>query len=423
MTTMTCPCRRHGGFHSHLPLALLALLLQALLPCGLGATERPGSEAKPKKSESLAADHEAPPGLVEAQGWQNIERISNDSPDGVPCLVEPNSKGKVDRRLHYKEPLVRVEQRSGFARVLSRYNGDCWVEEKWLSKLHSSTVYCLKNPILQPLLPLEALLSEPDVEVHRGRKVGLFFPTFYQIALEQYHPLKKGEEPVKLLDQKGRPLASVSPSFKKALLMQGTAALEDGTVLNVGKVIKGERRYVALPKGHMGLGVSGYNIYPYRSVALDFDWLCDQLDGQDCTKGNVGGDKAISKKNRKSLVGTLLFIERLAGARIGNEIHDGFVCAVDVGGGIKNDRMDIFVGTDGAGNPYYPSCRRDNPFMLNGVESLIPSDWHYWEQLDGKGDRKRVRPTEYRQNAPHKGLQVIAFPGVRCSKSAETPKK
>lgn len=356
--------------------------------------------------------------LVVAEGWDRLVRVVDESVDGVACRAEPRADSAECCTVHFKQPLMRSDSQPGWVQVESK-QGLCWLPEKSVRAVHSSPVQCLKRPVTQQLIPLELLMDE-TVSVASGTSVGPLFPTFYQVALEAFYPLAQGEQPVQLRDGQGRPLALVSASFKKALLMQGTAALNDGTVLNVGDEVGGERRYVALPQGHFGLGIAGFSLYPYRSVALDFDWLCDQLKGLGCTAGNVAArDKKVTKANRRALAGTLLYIPKLAGAVIGQDTHDGFVCAVDVGGGIKNDRIDIYVGTDPAGNPFYPACRRDNPFILNGVASLIPPDWHNWKK-NAKGDYERAEPTEYRQNVPEKGLEVIAFPGVRCRK---TPSK
>lgn len=357
----------------------------------------------------------AEPQLQEAPGWADMVRVTNDAPEGVACRQAPEAQAAELGRVHFKRSMFKKSVSGDWIQVDAPF-GLCWVPAKTLSPVHSSPVYCLAHPLQHGLEPITRLVATAVPAMEQGVAAGTFYPTFYQIALEMYYPLQKGEDAVALRDAQGKILARVSPTFKKALLLQGTASLKDGTVLNVGVEKGGERRYVALPKGHFGLGIKGYRIYPYRSVALDFDWLCDQLKTASCETGNIPKrDKAVTAKNREALVGTLLYIPRLAGADVGGTLHDGFVCAVDVGGGIKNDRIDLFVGTDPAGNPFYPACRRDNPFIVNGVESLIGADWYHW-QRNAKGDYERTKPTEYRQNAPDKGLEVIAFPSIRCLK-------
>jgi hypothetical protein len=103
-----------------------------------------------------------------------------------------------------------------------------------------------------------------------------------------------------------------------------------------------------------------------------------------------------------------------------SSVHDGFVCAVDVGGGIKLDRIDLFVGIDSAGNPYYPTCRRDNAFLRAGIASLIPSDWHQFA-ADKNGKLVRSKAAEYRDIAPGKGLDIVLFPEVRCRRRITRP--
>lgn len=332
------------------------------------------------------------------------------------------------RYLYFKEPLYLLSSKKGwaFVRVDDR---KCWVRSKRVDPVHTRPVYCPANELEQPLFPLEFLVDRQLAAEATALSMGPFYPTFYQIAREVlYPPATEDENPVALRDKKGKVIARVSKAFRRALLIQGTAALKDGPIINVGRTIKGEKRFVVLPDGSYGLGVSGFSIYPYRSVAVDFDLLCERLTAQGagggCTTGNVlprgKRNRGVSRANKKLLVGTLFKVPAFEGAEISpGEIHDGFVCAVDVGGGIKVDRMDVFVGTAGGGNPYYPSCRKDNLLTLHGVESLIPCDWRHFRQND-KGVWKREVATEYRQVSRHKGLDVLVFPGVKCRKKTRS---
>ena len=320
------------------------------------------------------------------------------------------------RYLYYKQPLYLEKAGKKFSRV--RLEGEsCFVKSSRIAAVHSTQFACVASPAPIKVAPSTSLADLPT-DPSQGVQAGNFFPTFYQVALEALYPGKTGEKKVTLQDNNGKSVAGVSTEFRRALLRQGTAALSDGRVLNVGKKTKTGRRFIVLPEGSYGLGIAGFHLYPYRSVAVDFDLLCHRLKGAaGCEPDNTTKkDTNISRKNRKTLAGILLHIEKFAGVHMSDgTVHDGYVCAVDVGGGIKSDRMDIFVGTDGAGNPYYPACRRDNPLIQAGIESLIPSDWHHYTQ-NKNGKMKRTCQTEYRQVAAHKGLAVTAFPGIRCRK-------
>lgn len=359
------------------------------------------------------------PSLVEAADWQNYWRVSRYDPAGMPCFDQPDSKeGAIVRYLYFKQPVYLLKKKKRWARVRCQDEQVCWFPTRRLEQMHSRPVLCpVNNPPMEPS-ELNELLDPNLLQDKKSVDVGRFYPTFYQIAREDLRPGQPGERLVKLKDGAGRTLAAVSSAFRRALNMQGTGMLKDGRVLNVARKVNGQRRYVALPDGSFGLGVAGFRISPYRSIALDFDLLCERLSGHaSCQPDNVlprgVRNRGISRKNKKKLVGTLLFLPAIKGASMpGGQIHDGFLCAVDVGGGIKFDRMDLFVGTDGGGNPYYPPCRRDNAYTRAGIESLIPSDWHHFVK---KGDSyKRAVQTEYRQVSAHKGLQVFAYPGLKC---------
>jgi len=378
---------------------------------------------------ALAGEPENPAdGLVLVEDWRNYVRITHYDPAGIPCYDSRDRKSrKVARYLYFKEPLYLVSSKKGWARV--RVDDlKCWVRSKRIDPVHSRPVHCPAKEREQPLFPLEFLADIKSAAQAVPLSVGPLYPTFYQIAREVlYPPLDEDEKLVAVRDVDGKVIARVSKSFRRALLIQGTAALKDGTIINVGRTIKGEKRFVVLSEGSYGLGVSGFSIYPYRSVAVDFDLLCDRLSAQGagggCTPGNAlprgSRNRKVTRANKKKLVGTLFKVPAFEGAEISaGELHDGFVCAVDVGGGIKIDRMDVVVGTDGGGNPYYPSCRKDNPLTRHGVESLIPCDWRHFVEND-KGVWKRQVATEYRQVSRHKGLEVLVFPGVKCRKQTD----
>jgi hypothetical protein len=383
---------------------------------------------------------EEPPALVEVPDWRTFGRVQAYDPAGFPCFDRQEEPRTELIRLFYKHPVVLAGAGTGFAGgagVSDAARGDaslpgvalapvrvgeisCLVAASAVGPVHTMPVECLTRSPGTVVAPLSSLVEGPLPEAASGTPVGPLFPTFYQVAFEVLYPRKADEATVALKDRKGRIIEDVSPQFRKALLIQGTGALADGRVVNVAGSGRHGRRFVVLPRGSYGLGIAGYNLYPYRSAAVDFDWLCDKLSGAvGCKPGNLEKrDRGVTSANRKALVGMLLYLPRLDGARMADgTVHDGRVCAVDVGGGIRNDRIDLFVGTDGAGNPYYPSCRRDNPWISSGVQSLIPSDWRRFVPGED-GVLVRELETEYRQVSPGKGLEVMAFPSVRCRREA-----
>ncbi len=362
------------------------------------------------------------PGAV--ADWEQYVRIGVYEPAGFACY-DKAGEGRVElRRLFFKTPLYRVSDvvtADGLVEVKDQA-GTCFVPQEAVTALHSRPFSCLPPGVPQPLVEVRRLAKSELPALDKGRKLGKFYPTFYQIAREVLYPGDgKAENLTTLRDNDGKRIAKVSRAFRKALLRQGTGQLADGRVLNVGKKLKSGRRFIVLPKESYGLGTSNFHLYPYRSVAVDFDFLCDRFqDDSVCTPGNIDTrDRKTSRANRKGLGGILLHLPRLQGIKLEDgSVHDGYVCAVDVGGGIKLDRIDVFVGGEAAGNPYYPPCRSSNSLLRAGIESLIPSDWHTFEQ-DEDGVWRRSVKAEYRQFAPHKGLEVVAFPGVKCRRRVE----
>lgn len=259
-----------------------------------------------------------------------------------------------------------------------------------------------------PLRPLPELLAQGSTESAKI-PVGNLFPTFYNIADEAFHPGPKTEALYEAVS--GKLIAYISKSFRDDLDIEGTGRLLDGRVLNVANYVNGIWDYKILPSDAFGVGILNHNLHPYRSVAIDFKYLCEQSGLDNC-------DASVTEI-RKRLIGALLFIPRLRGIALANgQIHDGYVCAQDIGGAIQQDRIDIFVGPLGGGNPYLKECRQRNSIIDAGVQSLIPSDWRTYENNGtddlGKPRFKRVKETEYRTYAPQKALEVFLVKNAFC---------
>ncbi len=360
-----------------------------------------------------------------AAEWQDLYRIVRNSPDGSPCLAVRADPGTGVRRIRFKRPFFVTEEVDGWLRT-EVDGATCWVDREHTSRFHERTVFCPKgDAVPQRFVPLAELVEGAPAGAPR-RAAGKRWPTFYMIAREELYPLRSDETTVAVRDRGGLVLAMTSPGFRRAAMYQGTARLADGRLINVDKVTKKwGRTFSVYPEGVMGSGIQGHRVYPYRSAALDFDHLCDALGGAGCTPKPPKRERSKARKkrtrdNRKALAGTLLFVPRLVDIPLPDgSIHDGYVCAVDVGGGIKGDRMDLFVGWEGGGNPYYPACRNSNAFLRAGIETLVPWDWHHWEWSDDKGKWVRPISDEYRTTAPLKGLEIFVVEGVRCRKVAK----
>jgi 3D (Asp-Asp-Asp) domain-containing protein len=145
--------------------------------------------------------------------------------------------------------------------------------------------------------------------------------THYYVVLEKLY----AEEPkdAALLDMKGQVLAQVSKRFKAHSDIEGTARLIDGRVLNYAGVINKEIRWL-VTQAPFGLGVRNCELEPFRTVAID--------------------PKVVP-------LGTLIKIHETVGMKLPDgQVHDGYWHAYDVGGAIKKDRIDLFVGDGDRGD-------------------------------------------------------------------------
>lgn len=149
-------------------------------------------------------------------------------------------------------------------------------------------------------------------------KRGTFRPTFYQIVNEA-DPNYLDEPPsVPLRDLMGNEIARVSEKFKRKIDLEGSGKLVDGRVVNHAGRADDDIRYLVADKAPYGLGTGNYKLIPYHTIAVDPSSI---------------------------LLGSTLFIPQAYGLRLPNgEIHDGFFFAHDIGGSIKGDRIDLFVG-------------------------------------------------------------------------------
>lgn len=332
---------------------------------------------------------------------------------GCPCFEKPSNQSRIVDRVFHLEPLDSVsgvdesEKKDEskrtpirYAKIRSSRNLTCFYETQRLRPIYWANTQCPDEDKFKdiPFDPIESVIKTGSKNNDRLDSYQVY-PTFYYIADESFYGTKKTEP---LFEAKtGKKLATVNAEYRIDLDIQGTGRLNDGRVLNVWAYKRGIWDYVVLPKGSYGLGILNHYLYPFRTVALDFTYLCKKAGYSNCSSS--------SSANKKRLIGSLLFIPQLEGAPLPNgKTHDGYVCAHDVGGAIKSDRIDLFVGNMGGGNPYLPRCRSNNAYIDHGIESLVPYDWKLFDE------NGRVRKYEYRKTATHKALDVHVIKNTFC---------
>jgi 3D (Asp-Asp-Asp) domain-containing protein len=92
---------------------------------------------------------------------------------------------------------------------------------------------------------------------------------------------------------------------------------------SLATIEKTNRSRFSLSTGKFGQGVDGLKLVPYRSIAVD--------------RSDIP-------------IGTVIFIPAARGIKVilpngETALHDGYFFAADVGGAIKDDHIDVFIGT------------------------------------------------------------------------------
>ncbi len=292
------------------------------------------------------------------------------------CACRSPRKGAKPVRL-YHAVAVRQASRSEGARkgetaVLAE-GERCFYPAKSLLPMEFSSV--LHSPLQEKNhapLPLHRFvegISSSDTAVRqlsdmKRVDLGLFWPTYYHLALEDFHPGAK----TKILSRTGKVLGLASRKFLEQVMWEGSGITSTGARLHyTGQSMRFET--YDLPWGY-GAGY-GYQVFPYRTLAVNFPGICKKLKDlfPRCSKRNV--------------IGLMVFIPEIASRAIpveGGTSHDGYFCLTDTGSPyyIRSDRIDIFVGVHGGGNPYLPLERQKNLLLQGGVKNLVPSDWRIW---------------------------------------------
>jgi 3D (Asp-Asp-Asp) domain-containing protein len=186
----------------------------------------------------------------------------------------------------------------------------------------------------------EPELRREEAELRR-ESLGLFGLTFYYLVDEANARFDRLPKELSILDIYGRTIALISREFKRKADIEGSARLWDGRVVNYAGRGADGIRYRVVEGAQWGLGAANaerisklepYKLIPYRTAAVD---------------------------PQKIPLGSVLFIPQAQGIPLPNgSEHDGYFLAHDVGGAIKGERLDLFVGTEED---------IDNAFSQNGL--------------------------------------------------------
>jgi len=339
---------------------------------------------------------------------------------GCPCYSKEEGKEPA-HFLYHNEAVTHKKTGTRRVQVLSneRLLPACWMDTAMLRP--SSFAPVLSSPLADLLshvpLPLEDLLADSP-EGFVTVSAGLFWPTYYHLALEDFHP----GPPVPARNAQGKIIARASADFLKQVSWQGSGITSEGLRIRYA----GRPGVFDLyPDSIWGYGAGqGYTVLPYRTIAVHLSSFCQKLSGhwKGCSRNRV--------------IGIMGFIPRVAELRIrmpGGKRHDGYFCLTDTGAPayIRPDRIDIFTGAHGGGNPYLPVERRGNALLDGGLAALVPSDWRLWSSADERVfcnlrdlPRDPARPEasecshDYHTVAWHKRLEIqILFKNgepIRC---------
>lgn len=267
-------------------------------------------------------------------------------------------------------------------------------------------------------------ISRTDLDQAERFSLGRFWPTFYHLALEEFYP---GQD-VPILSADGRVLGRASDQFLQQVTWEGSGISRTGLRL----AYAGPGRYSTYKSDVWGYGAGGRTqILPYRTIAVNFPGLCKRLSPKaPCTA--------------QTIPGIMLFVPELAKKKIrmqDGSFHDGYLCATDTGSPyyIREDRIDMFVGSHGGGNPFLPMERQLNDYIRGGLEAILPSDFRVWT---GVNERVWCSPElipkdpfhpaageckiDYHVVAAHKSLEMFALIGkdgkpLRCLGSPPSP--
>ncbi len=275
-------------------------------------------------------------------------------------------------------------------------------------------------------MPVDRLtgISRESLDGAERVSLGRFWPTFYHLALEEFYPGK--DVPIPSPD--GRVLGTASDQFLLQVTWEGSGISRSGLRL----AYAGPGRYTTYRPDVWGFGAGGRTqILPYRTIAVNFEGFCRRMSSRfPCSARDVPGIMVYSPDLAKKKI-------QMADGKP----HDGYLCATDTGSPyyIREDRIDMFVGAHGGGNPFLPIERQTNDFIKGGLEAILPSDFRLWTGVNdrywcpaGQIPRDPFHPAagecvlDYHAVAAHKSLELFVLAGkdgkpIRCLSAPPSP--
>lgn len=210
--------------------------------------------------------------------------------------------------------------------------------------------------------PVPEVIKAPVLE---RKLLGRFQPSFYCLADESDQRYVGQPKDAPVLDIYGQTIAMVSREFKRKVDLEGSGKLSDGRVINFAQRASDGIRYRLVQGAPWGLGAANveylsraepYKLIPYRSVAVD----PGQID-----------------------LGSVLYIPKAKGILLPEgSTHDGYFLAHDVGGAIKGNRLDLFVGME-------EDVR--NTFTRNGLTNMSPIEVYLVPEPEAEEIRSKYR--------------------------------
>ena len=173
----------------------------------------------------------------------------------------------------------------------------------------------------RPLLALLALATIALPAQAERWMPGRFLLTQYWVAEER--PGAAREQAVRVYDPEGGTVAWACRGFVSSLTMEGTGRTWDGRLLNWASRHQGRACFIEVDTAlyPYGVGVQGYALVPYRSLAVDARFVP---------------------------IGHVVEMPELRGMPLPDGTrHDGCFVAVDGGGAIRGHHIDLFVPSRG----------------------------------------------------------------------------
>lgn len=286
------------------------------------------------------------------------------SPAGCPCIRGEDAFTV----FHADAAVVTGKGKPGYVAVNVRGSHCEYPEAMLVPMPRAAVLHSRFQDVSHRPLSLDKLADMAKVRAANPVSMGLFYPTYYHLALEDLYPGAR----VRIPTQSGADAGFASDEFLKQVSWEGSGITSDGRGISYA----GPGRYSTYDASKVWAYGSGgrMQVFPYRSLAVNFPGICRALARvwPGCTPG--------------SAIGILVRIPALAARKIKveNAEHDGYFCAADTGAPyyIRYNRIDIFVGTHGGGNPFLPEERQKNEFLKGGLQALVPSDWRVWSGPD-----------------------------------------